>query len=172
MDQEERLFGLRRRLVRFFSSRGLAWAADDLADDTILRVLKKLREGLVVDNLEAYTLGVARNVLHEFLRALPPPQPPPLPPVPSGSDGPEFECLDRCLERHDAQSILLRFYGAQDDIKNKDARRSLANLLGISPGALYSRVTDLRRRVEACVIECLDGPSTRQKNERPIILKG
>jgi DNA-directed RNA polymerase specialized sigma24 family protein len=166
--RETQLFQLRPRLVRFFSSRGRAWKADELADDTILRVLLKLRKGESIDNLEAYTLGVARIVLLEELRRR---TDDPLPdnidrPSPESESSSTSDCLDRCLEAlpAGARSLILRFYGeGQHGVPNKDVRKRLADDLGMTMNALFIRAGRLRRELEVSVTGCLDDVAARQE---------
>src|SRR5580692_9915969 len=55
---------LRTRLIAFFLRRMLP-APEDLADETINRLARRLFEGEQVASIEAYALGIARYVLKE-----------------------------------------------------------------------------------------------------------
>ena len=55
---------LRARLIAFFLRRMLP-APEDLADETINRLARRLFEGEEVASIEAYALGIARYVLKE-----------------------------------------------------------------------------------------------------------
>lgn len=167
------LFGLRPRLVRFFSGRGLAWAADDLADDVILRVLKKVRQGEAIESLHGFALGVARLVLLEQLRG-PDSRQVPLDVDVQAPDTDETEsaaqdCLDRCLGELPprARELILRFYGqGRHGAKIMDVRRHLAGDLAISMDALYLRASKLRRTLRACVESC-SGESGASRGQKP-----
>jgi DNA-directed RNA polymerase specialized sigma24 family protein len=71
---------VRGRLVRFFEWRG-AQVPEDLADETLERVARKLAVGTPIDDLRKYIFGVARFVAREALR--------PVKPEPSGALGEE-----------------------------------------------------------------------------------
>lgn len=59
---------LRDKLVRYFTLRGLL-RADEAADETIDRVVKKIEDGAEIDNVTRFSYGVARLVIFEFFRA-------------------------------------------------------------------------------------------------------
>lgn len=59
---------LRRRLIRYFTTRGCHSPAD-LADDTVLRLLLKFAEQPVNCPVDQYAFAIARNVLREAYRA-------------------------------------------------------------------------------------------------------
>ncbi len=65
----ERYTMIRRRLVRLFEWRGLAFA-EDLADETITRVARRIAEGVELRSVDpfAYFCGVAHWVSKELLR--------------------------------------------------------------------------------------------------------
>jgi DNA-directed RNA polymerase specialized sigma24 family protein len=161
---ESTLFELRPRLVRFFCSRGRSWAADELADDVILRVLEKRRTGYAIENLQAFTIGVARIVWLEHLRS----GADKTDPLPEDFEGrheeaessADLDCLEQSLRQIPAaaRALVLRFYGAgAEESKNKSNRRRLAEEFGLSMNALFLRVSKLRRQLERSVADCLDG---------------
>ena len=169
---EEELFELRPRLLRLFSSRGRAWAADDLADDTILRVLQKVRAGESIHSLAAYVLGVGRLVLLEHFRgpaSTHEPLPEDLPAAQADPpDASEGDCLEECLQRlgADERSLILQFHGGGGaEGESKYLRKRLADEMGVSMNALFLRASRLRRRLGTCVGSCLDQAEnpTRQK---------
>lgn len=149
---------LRRKLVRLFEWRG-AWTAEDLADETLTRVARKLGEGTRVDgDVEPFARGVARLVFLEFLREQQRDErlkSSPLPPSTPAADEVDLDCLDRCLEKiaaSDRETIL--GYYADDSAGRIEARRNLANRLGLSPTALRIRALRIRDRLETCLQEC------------------
>ncbi|MGK2859892.1 MAG: hypothetical protein ACSLFQ_22070 [Thermoanaerobaculia bacterium] len=151
---------LRRRLVRLFEWRG-AWTADDLADETLTRVARKLGEGARVDGeIEPFARGVARLVFLEFLREqererrLQTANPPP--PPTSASEEANLACLDRCLERIDQESrdTILGYY-TDESSSRIESRRVLAERLGVSATALRIRALRIRDRLQSCMEECL-----------------
>jgi RNA polymerase sigma-70 factor (ECF subfamily) len=58
------------KLRRFFLSRGVKTEDDarDLAQETLLRVFQRMSRGELLESLEAYALGVAKNVFLEHCR--------------------------------------------------------------------------------------------------------
>ena len=61
---------LPEKLRRFFLSRGVRTEDDarDLAQETLLRVFQRMSRGELLDSLEAYALGVGKNVFLEYCR--------------------------------------------------------------------------------------------------------
>lgn len=149
---------LRRKLVRLFEWRG-AWTADDLADETLSRVARKLGEGAKVDgDVEPFARGVARLVFLEFLREQEREQrlrtSPPPPPATPFDEG-DLDCLDRCLQKIAAsdRDTILGYY-AEEAAGRIESRRNLAGRLGVSPTALRIRALRIRDRLETCMQEC------------------
>lgn len=149
---------LRRKLVRLFEWRG-AWTADELADETLTRVARKLGEGADVQgDVEPFARGVARLVFLEFLREQQRDQlirstPPPA--ATAAFEEADLDCLDRCLQKiapADRDTILE--YYADDERGRIEARRLLAARLGVSPTALRIRALRIRDRLESCLQEC------------------
>src|ERR1051326_3044018 len=89
---------IRKRLVKIFTGRGCA-EAEDLADETINRVISKLDEigKEFKGDHGRYFFGVANKVYLEFRRKKSP-QPPPSSLVDSNQIELEFRCLERCIE--------------------------------------------------------------------------
>ncbi|HQR68564.1 MAG TPA: sigma-70 family RNA polymerase sigma factor [Thermoanaerobaculia bacterium] len=61
---------LPEKLRRFFLSRGVKTEDDarDLAQETLLRVFQRMSRGELLESLEAYSLGVGKNVFLEYCR--------------------------------------------------------------------------------------------------------
>ena len=159
--------GIKAKLVRYFQCRGWGVDAEELADETINRVVIKMRElaaGYVGDRLP-YFYGVGRRVHHERikkrrdeeeglreLRDLPPPS------VSDQSE--ENEQRDRCL-RHCMESItpqnrdlILRYYFGEKREKIVE-RKKLAGELGIAQNALRIRAHRIRTELRDCVENCI-----------------
>src|SRR5262249_57068353 len=89
----EKYESLRLTLIKFFDWRGANFP-EDLTDETINRVIRKIDEGETIRDIPTYCHGVARLVLLEKLKGpesrradfegLPPP--PPVAPVPKEKD--------------------------------------------------------------------------------------
>ncbi len=162
----ERYLDMRRRLVAYFSRKCCA-AAEDLTDETLNRVSRRLEEEHAIgDGPPArYCYIVARYVFLEYLRSADhlrtsasgiERQPQPLLITAAWSE-PELSCLDSCLERlSDADRSLILAYYAADARHRIDDRRALARARGLTPNALTIRASRLRARLEACVTECVD----------------
>lgn len=149
---------IRRRLVRIFVHRGCT-LAEDLADETINRVLKKVREIRTnfnpSDDPALYFYGVGRNVYREYLKRRPEPA---LPPPDEGTDDetPEYECLEKCLGllSPSNRELILEYYGDEEGTKI-DRRKKLAERFGMALNALRIRAHRIRLDLKRCVLECL-----------------
>lgn len=171
----EKYLETRRRLVAYFDRKDCS-APDELADETLNRVARRLaEEGEITDTTPAhYCYIVAKFVFLEYLRRTERGQ------VslddmtasvqasisPSTRDDKDDEthrqearlsCLERCLEKLDAESreLILRYYQGEQRAKIEN-RRALAESLGITVNALSVRACRLRDRLETCVSKCLN----------------
>jgi DNA-directed RNA polymerase specialized sigma24 family protein len=160
----ERYEMIRRKLVRFFEWRGCS-GAEDLADETINRVARRLQEGVELRSSDpyGYFCGVAHLVYKEVLRRAsrerhalekanrPPPFQPPKEEEPPDR---RLECLRRCLDRlpPEQRHLVLRYHQRENNIRN---RQTFARELEIPLNALRIRVHRVRRKLEVCIHECL-----------------
>jgi DNA-directed RNA polymerase specialized sigma24 family protein len=107
---------IRQRLTKMLVCRG-CWEAEDLVDETIDRVARKIgeiRENYVGDP-GAYFGGVARYVHQEWLRKKPAASLVPDPvtdSIQAEEPGPEYDCLDDCLEHltRNNRDLILEYY--------------------------------------------------------------
>lgn len=149
---------LRERTIGLLQWWG-ALRADELADEALDRVARKIEEGTVIPegSIAAYLRGVARMVFYESTRE-------PSEPLTGGEVlvAPESEdtegaltCLDRCLASldHADRKLVLKYY---DSGKKAEVRQRLAGEMGISMTALRIRTHRLRERLEQCVTGCLE----------------
>ena len=144
---------IRRRLIKMFESRGCA-EAEDLADEVFDRVVRKAPEIIdsYVGDPALYCYGVARNVLHEWMRR---PRPPVPPPSPDPVDEPRLACLDDCMsELTPEDRRLAREYYTDDGRAKIERRQKLAEEVGGS-NALRIRMYRIRATLLACMRECL-----------------
>jgi len=147
---------VRRKLIKIFACRGCA-EAEDLADETINRVIRKMQELIdsYVGDPALYFYGVARNVHLEYVRKSPPALPLP-PPDPPQQKEQECDCLETCLAQLSAENrrLVLEYY--KDDRRAKiDHRKEMADRLGIAPNALRIRMHRIRTNLQDCVTNCL-----------------
>ena len=163
---------MRRRLRDYFGRKNCR-PPDDLADETLTRVARRLEEeGIARAEPPArYCYIVARFVFLEHLRetrAEPlvtqaPGDVAPKPSAPFEADAAEaaatheaqLACLQKCLQELDAlnRRIITRYYVGSARVKI-DNRRELAESLGLSLNALTIRACRIRSRLEACVRRC------------------
>lgn len=151
---------LRKRLTRLFEWRGARFP-EDLADETITRVARKLEEGVEIrsDDPFRYFCGVAHLVFKEVLRErkrerqiLGPGSWTPFPPPEDEPDDERMAILQQCLDRlpEDSRSLILEYHEGErrERIEN---RRILAEQLDIPLNALRIRVHRIRAKLERCV---------------------
>jgi len=155
---------LRRVLIKFFDWRG-ASSPDECADDCLDRLARRLAEQVPVQDLRLFALGIARLVLLERRRQPTMPSIDQLPErmtasvsVAADRETPLHDCLERCLAALPAgsRSLVIGYYDGERDRKIANRRRLSASM-GLSEGALRSRVQRVRDHLESCVETCLTG---------------
>ena len=148
---------IRRCLIKIFINRGCD-EAEDLADETINRVVGKLGEikKEFTGDPARYFYGVANKVLLEHQRRKPP-QPPVFPPDDSNRVELEYRCLEDCIARlsEDNRELLFLYYQAEGREKIEQ-RKLLAEKLGIAPNALRIRAHRIRTALQQCVEKCVE----------------
>lgn len=168
---------MRRRLVLYFTRKRCV-VPDDLADETLHRVTRRLEEqGTITDATPArYCYIVAKFVLLEHLRdpgrhhardadARDDARTPVTPPDEAADRERLHACLDGCLRALEPgdRELILDYY--RDEHRARiERRRRLAAALSLSANALAIRACRLRDRLERCVGTCragLDGDSFR-----------
>jgi DNA-directed RNA polymerase specialized sigma24 family protein len=153
---------LHHKLEKFFEIHRSA-AAEELADEAINRVARKLEEGLRIQNIGNYCVGVARLVLKENFKQQS--RKTELGDMPSvvatdSKSAPEseiqFQCFDFCLDKLpvEARTLIMEYYELRKQAKI-DRRKALADELGIPVNALRIRVHRIRSQLEECVIRCV-----------------
>ena len=160
---------MRRRLVAYFDRRNCS-APDELADETLNRVARRLEEeGVIESDAPArYCYIVARFVFMEHLReaqkanVL-------LDDMRRQSHGNNmavseaekeikeklFDCLEQCADKLEplSRGIIIRYYAGKERAKIEN-RRALAKELGITVNALSIRACRIRDKLEDCVRRC------------------
>jgi len=147
---------IRKRLIKIFTGRACP-EAEDLADETINRVISKLNElGPEFEGDRGrYFFGVANKVYLEFKRRKSP-QPPQFKPPDPNQIELEFRCMERCIETlsEGNRYLLLQYYGAEGSTK-VEQRKRLAEELGIAPNALRIRAFRIRVCLQDCMEKCI-----------------
>jgi DNA-directed RNA polymerase specialized sigma24 family protein len=148
---------IRRNLIKIFINRRCE-EAEDLADETINRVVSKLDEVKkeFTGDPARYFYGVANKIFLEFQRKKPP-EPPSFPPEDSDRVEREYRCLEHCMNQlFDENRELLLLYHHAEGRDKIERRKWLADKLGISPNALRIKAFRIRIALQKCVKECLE----------------
>jgi DNA-directed RNA polymerase specialized sigma24 family protein len=147
---------IRRRLIKIFACRGCS-ASEDLADETINRVIRKSQE--LADSYTGdpalYFCGVARNVHLEYVKKNPVWLPVPAPDPPEQKER-EYRCLERCMEvlTQPNRELVLEYYKEEKHEKIVH-RKELASRLGVAVNALRIRAYRIRASLLVCVENCI-----------------
>lgn len=168
-----------RDLLIFFAGRN-ADDADDLASETIKRVLESLARGKSVvfprGGEKAYFFGFAKLVLLEFYRKKPsltsidemadqiPADDPRAPGIVTRIHKQrEIRCVRACFTQlpKAEQELLAAYYAESSEEALKASRKQLARQLGITPNALKLRIARLRNKLVDCKANCLKKRSQR-----------
>lgn len=157
----EKYESIRRRLIYYFECRK-RYESEDLADETITRVIKRYDEGVQIDEVMRYCYGVARivfletlvktrrtdSVQKELIRFSSPFNPP--------EDTEELQVLmvtfDECMEALSIENrrFILSYYDNSGRAKI-DQRKSLTEKLGVSRNAVTLRAFQIRKKLEKCI---------------------
>jgi DNA-directed RNA polymerase specialized sigma24 family protein len=170
----ERYLDMRRRLADYFD-RKQCLRADELADETLNRVARRLEEEGAIDAATPaqYCYVVAKFVFFEYLRrgdrgAVPydeTPSPGATSPALQVAEeresdtedgGRRFKCLEQCLGELPAadRGLILAYYNGERSLKIEQ-RRELAARFGLTPNALAIRACRIRSKLEDCVSGCV-----------------
>ncbi len=160
---------MRRRLRAYFDRKGCR-TPDDLADETLTRVSRRLEEeGTLTEGPPGrYCYIVAKFVFLEHIRrvkheaaqdAARDARADPAAATAAVDDRARLEkrlsCLDRCLETLPARDrdLILAYYGYGSEA-TAVRRRALAIRLGLTTNALAIRACRIRDTLEGCVRSC------------------
>lgn len=166
----ERYEAIRQRLITIFLSRQCD-EAEDLADETINRVAKKVKDlkDDYVGEPARYFHGVAKKVFLEYRRLRNRPiyiiQP-----ASREELEPYLECLDYCLAQLSPQSreLILLYYREQKQAKIA-SHKQMREQMRLNADALRVRAYRIRVKLEKCILECLDRASG-SNNISPVII--
>lgn len=162
----EQYLALRDRLVAYFERKGCS-VPDDLADETLERVNRRLDEAGQIDaeTPAKFCYITAKFVFLEYLRSGPRKES-----VVDPADLENFRaktedidedkedlsrCLDRCLMTLaiEERGLIFEYYFGERREKI-DHRREIAAKLGLTPNALAIRACRIRERLERCIRDC------------------
>lgn len=168
----ENYLEMRRRLVAFFDRKNCL-NADELADETLNRVARRLEEeGEIESETPArYCYITAKFIFMESLRGADK-KSVPLDDVLRQAPSKQFtatdaddeknlkekmlDCLENCTGKLETASreIIVGYYYGEERAKIEN-RRALAGKLGISTNALTIRACRIREKLEGCVGKCV-----------------
>jgi DNA-directed RNA polymerase specialized sigma24 family protein len=162
---------IRSKLIRLFAWRG-SLTPEDLADETLDRVARKLMEGVEIESSDPYRYvsGVAYRVFHEAVREhkllqkrkdeyqiesqrqLSATQ------LDGEMETLHLDCLKRCLAQlsEDERSLILRYHQGEKGVRIRN-RKALAKELKLAINALRIRAHRIRHRLEKCTRGCVSG---------------
>jgi DNA-directed RNA polymerase specialized sigma24 family protein len=166
-----RYLEMRERLVRYFDRKNCI-PSDDLADETLNRVARRLEEeGAITEaSPPQYCYIVAKFVFLEHLREnhqqgtsdadvnlVAAAATGPSTPEPVISEQKRHDCLDSCLEKLAAadRDLILEYYRGEQREKIQH-RRELAEKAGLSTNALSIRACRIRDKLESCLKRCCE----------------
>lgn len=148
---------LRFRLCTYFAQRQCNFA-DELADETINRVIIKVAEERIESKI-AYCYGVAKNIYREWLRKQRTHLD--IDEVAIAAEAPEepafsIECLERCLAElpPETRALLLEYFSEAKLAKIKLHQR-ISESLKTTQTALRMRVMRSKQKLKLCVQECM-----------------
>jgi DNA-directed RNA polymerase specialized sigma24 family protein len=151
---------IRIRLVKFFEWRACQFP-DDLADEVLDRVARKIDSGEQIDDYSNYAYGVARLLYLESLKKHTKEQAVIISmPVKNSTDETEedsrLSCLERCLQTlSENNRVMILNYYRNDKQAKIDYRKKLAEKFELSPNALRIKTLRIRAKLEDCVFKCL-----------------
>jgi DNA-directed RNA polymerase specialized sigma24 family protein len=139
---------VRRKLIDLFAWRR-SETPEELADETLNRLARRVLEGEPIENLERYAVGIARMLLKEgarerekrsfALREIRIQQPAAV------DESDMFTAVERCLGTlsESGRKLIARYYSGE--------RAALASELGISLNTLRNRALRIREKLYECV---------------------
>jgi len=170
----ERYLEIRERLVDYFDRRDCPFP-EDLADETLNRVARRLEETGSIDDVvpARYCYIVAKFVFLESLRR---PRQVELVAQNAEAAGAQvateraenertFACLERCLQSCSIadRALILDYYQTTSG-SARENRRQLAQRLEVTANSLAIRACRIRGRLEACVRACVAAATYRQNS--------
>jgi RNA polymerase sigma factor (sigma-70 family) len=147
---------IRFKLIKIFVRRGCT-TAEDLSDETINRVTRKILEigDTYVGDPALYFYGVAHNVYLEHIKKRAAPLPLPRPDSPERVEQ-NYECLQQCINRlpPESRELIIEYYQEEKQAKIKH-RKELALRMGVTLNTLRMRAHRIKVTLQDCVLTCL-----------------
>jgi DNA-directed RNA polymerase specialized sigma24 family protein len=139
---------LRKELANFFSRHGCA-DPESLAAKTLDRAGMRIRKGAAIVSEVKYCYGIARNVLHEYLRSLKRHYDPPLYRDPAEVER-ETECMRQCAQLHlESYELIAEYLPLTEQPKLE-----MADRLGLTIHGLRTRIHRARKELQKCLRRC------------------
>ena len=155
----EKYEGIRLRLIRSYMCGGCGDDAENLADKTIDRVIRKLEKGEVpepyIGEKAHYFLGCAAYIRQEHFRERSRELPQKMMTMDDEDAEAKDSCLEECLTAIDADDswLAVEYYRFEKAAK-KEHRRTLAKEFSLSLAGLRTRVFRIRELLKPCLEEC------------------
>ncbi len=164
----EKYLEMRRRLIAYFDRKDCT-APDELADETLSRVARRIEEEDTIESetTAKYCYVVARFVFMEHLRRTEKSEVMldeiRRQPTRTDHEGAIYEdrekalsCLERCTSKLEPlnRDLIIQYYVGNGKIKIGN-RRAFADNLGITMNALSIRACRIRDKLETCVRQCI-----------------
>ena len=158
---------LRLKITRLMLWRGCPEAhADSLTDITLDRIAEKIAGGEKIENIRSYSSAVARFVWMEHTRKHKEdaygddlPHTSITPDIPDPEAEFRISCLRQCMAEvmpdEKDRRMLLGYYDPDPGRKNKDHRKQLAEMFGLTLTNLKVKACRLRMRLEICITDCV-----------------
>ena len=154
---------LRLKLLEYFRSRAYL-SAEELADETLNRLARKIAEGEDIREMVRYCYGLARWIWVEHSRN-------PhtkeiafdnLPVLPFSSPDhlvqkERLDCFRHCLGHltTEEREMVIRYWDHEDQ-PHSEPRREQAEQMGLTPTALRIRISRIKNRLKACFANCME----------------
>lgn len=153
---------IRHGLIEVFRCRG-CWGPEDLADETINRVARKVKDIVMTYSGDPahYFFGVAKNLLREYYRRTSR-KAPVIQATRSNDVEERHRCLDECMDqlRADHRTLILEYFSMEKQ-RRIDNRKELGRGLNTTPQALRVRVYRIKETLAICVKRCVEQNQTR-----------
>ena len=148
---------LRLKLLKYFEWRNAA-IPEELADETINRIARKLHEGETIQNLNGFIFGIARHLVEEQKKELSSKEAA-LRELPKTSmaraDDHRLDCCEKCLDclSESDRDLIINYYSSDKRARIDEHKRTAAKL-AISLNSIRLRIYRIKQKLEKCISEC------------------